>query len=189
MFGRAGRNGCLARAHLLYTNTQARLLKDPSLTCFASEGSNENCRRKKMLTSLGSSESIVSSASCCDICSGLCVPSSRLDFLVPMPLKRSRKPKPVRHISDGMADALKRALVCEREKVMNEFPGYKMMGSSFLLSDNTIRELCDIAKTVRSVDDLDTVVSLRPELKNRFFHVLWGIVACAPPPKKKQRKT
>ena len=141
-----------------------------------------------MLTSLGSSESIVSSASCCDICSGLCVSLSRLDFLNPMPLKRSRKPKPVRHISDGMADALKRALVCEREKVMNEFPGYKMIGSSFLLC-NTIRELCDVPKTVRSVGDLDTVVSLRPELKNRFFHVLWGIVACAPPPKKKQRKS
>ena len=42
---------------------------------------------------------------------------------------------------------------------MNEFPGYKMIGSSFLLY-NTIRELCDVPKTVRSVGDLDTVVSL-----------------------------
>ena len=46
---------------------------------------------------------------------------------------------------------------------MNEFPGYKMMGSSFFLSDNIIRELCNIATTVRSVDDLNSIVSLRPE--------------------------
>ena len=189
MFGRAGRNGCLARAHLLYTTRQARLLRDPSLKCFASEGSNENCRRKEMLMSLDSSESVVSSAACCDICSGSSVPSSRLDLLVPMSLKRPRKPKPVRHITDDMADTLKLALFREREKLMNEFPGYKMMGSSFFLSDNTIRELCNIATTVRSVDDLNSIVSLRPELKNRFFHVLWDTVSCAPSPKKKQRKT
>ena len=106
---------------------------------------------------VGSSESVVTSAACCDICSGLSVPSSRLDLLVPMSL---RKPKPVRHITDDMTDTLKLALFHEREKVMNEFLGYKMMGSSFFLSDNTTRELCNIATTLRSVDDLNSIVSL-----------------------------
>ena len=189
MFGRAGRNGCLARAHLLYTIRQAGLLRDISLKCLASEGSHENCRRKEMLKSLGSSEAVVTSAACCDVCSPLSVASSRLDVLVPLPLKRPRKPKPVRHITDDMADALKVALFREREKVVNEFPGYKMMGNSFLVSDSTIRELCSMATTLRSVDDLNGIVSLRPELRNRYFHVLWNVVSCAPSPKKRRRKT
>ena len=185
MFGRAGRNGCLARAHLFYTTRHARLLRVPSLKCFACEGSSENCRRKEMLKA-GCSESVVTSTACCDICSGIRAPSARLDFLVTMPMKRPRKPKPVRHITAGMADTLKLALFCERERIMNEFPGYKMMGSSFLLSDNTITELCDLATTLRSVNDLNSILSLRPELKNRL---LWDFVSFAPSPQEKRRKT
>ena len=61
-----------------------------------------------------------------------------------------------------------------------------MMGSSFLLSDNTIKEL---ATTLRSVDDLNSILSLRPELKNRLFRLLWDFVSFAPSPQKKRRKT
>ena len=142
MFGRAGRNGCSARAHLLYTNRQAKQMKDVSLQCFASEGSNENCRRKAMLTSLGSRESVTTSVSCCDICSGQSVPSSRLDVLVPIPLKRATKPKPVRHISNDMEKALRDAPVHQRDKLIDEFPGYKMYGQQFFLSQITLSENC-----------------------------------------------
>ena len=55
----------------------------------------------------------------------------------------------------GMADT-KLALFREREKIMNEFPGYKMMGSS--LSDNTIKGLCDLV--LRSVRDLNSTLSV-----------------------------
>ena len=188
MFCRAGRNGCIARAHLLYTTRQARLLRDPSLTCFASQGNKENCRRKEMLMLLGSSESIDGSAACCDICSGQNVPSPRLDLLVPMPLKRPRKPKPMRHISDDMSEALTHALLHERKKFLDEFPGYRMLGSNFILSDSTIRHLCTVATTLTSVDDLSSIVSLRPELKDRIYHVMWDIISHAPAPKKKERK-
>ena len=72
-----------------------------------------------MLKALGSSESVVTSTACCYSCSGLRAPSAILDFLVTMPMKQpGRKPKPVRHSTDGMADTLKLALCCEREKIM-----------------------------------------------------------------------
>ena len=69
-----------------------------------------------------------------------------------------------------MADTLKLALFREREKIMNEFPGYKMMGSS--LSDNTIKGLCD--SVLRSVRDLNSTLS-----------VSFVIGCCVPSPQKK----
>ena len=118
MFGRAGTNGSLARGHLLYTATQARQLKDPSLQCFATQGGSENCRRKQMLHLLGSSEPTVSGVACCDICSGLVVPSTRLDVLQPTAVRRPRKPKCVRHITNDVAEALKQTLLQERENFL-----------------------------------------------------------------------
>ena len=187
MYGRAGRNGCLARAHLLYTARQARQLKDTSLKCFASEASNENCRRKEMLISLGSSESVMSSARCCDICSGNVVPSSRLDVMVPTALRRPRKPRAVRYITSEMGDVLKQTLLEEREKLLEEFPGFKMIGRSFILSDKTIDELCKLSTSLSSVEDLNGIVTLRRELRSRIFSKIMDVISCAPSPKKKQR--
>ena len=84
-----------------------------------------------MLHSLGSSEPTVSGVACCDICSGLVVPSTRLDVLQPTAVRRPRK---LQHITNNMAEALKQALLQEREKLLDECPGYKMLRSSFLLS-------------------------------------------------------
>ena len=56
MLGRAGRNGCSARGHLLYTSRQMENTKDVSLKLFSVSGSKENCHRREMLTVLGSNE-------------------------------------------------------------------------------------------------------------------------------------
>ena len=188
MLGRAGRDDCPARAHLLYTTQRTKHISDTSLKIFTCEGSQENCRRKEMLLSLGSRESITSTVACCDICSGGNVPSPKLDILVATPSKRVRKPKSVRHISDDMEKALREALVVERERIVEEFPGYRMIGTGFILSDATIGQLCDKASTILSKEDLNDVVSLRPEYCDRLFRVVWQIVSCAPPPNKKQRR-
>ena len=70
MFGRAGRNGCPARSHLLCSSRHAEKVTDQSLRCFASLGGSENRRRRHMLRFLGSSESVASGEACCDVCSG-----------------------------------------------------------------------------------------------------------------------
>ena len=87
MFGRAGRSGGAAQAHLFYLTRQAEKLKDPSLQCFSSQGGSESCGHQQMLRLLGSSECVASSGTCCDTCSGNVVPYGRLDFLVPSPVK------------------------------------------------------------------------------------------------------
>ena len=91
MFGRAGRNGNPARAHLLYTNRQLQQIKDPSLSKFGGGENKENCRRRELLTGLGTTESLSSNVACCDVCTGGKVPSARLNILVPTSLKRARK--------------------------------------------------------------------------------------------------
>ena len=53
LFGRAGRAGSVARAHIFFNTTQKNM--DPVVKAFCVEG--ENCRRKKILMSVGSSES------------------------------------------------------------------------------------------------------------------------------------
>ena len=75
MFGRAGRGGGPAWAHLYYTKKQAETLKDASLQCFASPGRSENCRRQQMLSLLGSNDIVASNEACYNICSGGVLPS------------------------------------------------------------------------------------------------------------------
>ena len=180
MFGRAGRGEVSARAHIFYSNRQAGKLKDPSLQCFVSLGRSENCRRREMLRLVGSTEMVASSEACCDVCSGGVPPSPRLDVLVPTPVTRPKKPKAVRFISPNMLATLKMALVQERNSIMEEFPGYKMIGGGFVLCDRTITELCALAPSVNSADDLNSVTLLRPEHKHRIFRVIFDIVSCAP---------
>ena len=172
MFGRAGRDGCQARAHLLYTTRQTKRVSDPSLKSFTCEGNQENCRRKEMLVALGSKEFITSNETCCDICSGGNVPSPKLDVLVATSQKRVRKPVSVRHITDEIKEALREALLVERVRIGEEFPGFKMIGTGFILSDSTIAELCDKASSIMSKEDLNSVVSLRPEYHDRLFYVI-----------------
>ena len=133
MFGRAGRDGHQARAHLLYTTQETKRISDCSLMMFTCEANEENCRRKEMLLGLGSKESISSNGACCDICSGGTVPSSRLDILVPKPQKQVRKAKSVRHITDDVKKAVREALIVERERIVNEFSGFRMIGLSLLI--------------------------------------------------------
>ena len=52
LFGRAGRNGSVARAHLFYT-VRKQAKKDQGLNSFITSG--ENCRRKCLLNCLGDS--------------------------------------------------------------------------------------------------------------------------------------
>lgn len=188
MFGRAGRNGTPARAHLLYTSSQLKQVKDPSLLKCCGDACKENCYRRELLFGLGSKELLQSNAACCDVCTGGKVPTTKLDVLVPTPLKRARKPKPVRDVNKEMEQKLTAALVKEKDKILEEFPGFRMLGGNFILSDAAIEELVLKAPFIVSKEDLNDVLLLRPEYRDRFFNVIWDILLTAPPPNKKQRK-
>ena len=182
MYGRAGRNGTLAHAHLLYTSRQIKKIIDPSLNQFCGDACKENSRRQQLLVSLGSKESIQGNAACCDVCTGSKLPSARLDVLVPLSLKRARKSKPVRDVNKNMKQMLREGLLKENDKILEECPGFRMLGGSFIFSDAVIEEFCLKAPFIESKDDLNGVLSLRPEHQEMVFNVIWHIVSSAPPP-------
>ena len=188
MFGRAGRNGVPARAHLLYTSRQLKQIKDPSLLKCCGDACKENCYHRELLIGLGSKELLQSHAACCDVCTGGKVPSSRLDVLVPTSLKRARKPKPVRNVSKELKERLTVGLLNERDKILEECPGFRMLGGNFILPDATLEDLVLKAPFVVSKEDLNDVLLLRPEYRDRFFNIMWDVVSTAPPPNKKRRK-
>ena len=130
-----------------------------------------------MLRLLGSSECVASSGTCCDTCSGNVVPYDRLDFLVPSPVKRPKKQKAVRVISAALEQELRLALLEERDIMLETYPGFKMIGGSFILSDRTVADICALAPSLTSVTDLDKVPTLRPEYKSTIFRVVVDVLS------------
>ena len=178
MFGRAGRNGYSARAHLLHTNTQMKHISDS--WPFLSVGNKENCFRLGLLRALSSKETVRVNAACCSVCTAGKVPDAKLDLLAASTIRPNKKPKTVRLINADMEEALCKAFLKERDRIMDECPGYKMCGSSFILSTSTIKKLCSMAHYITSKDELKEALSLRPELYDRIFNVLQNTFACAP---------
>ena len=75
-------------------------------------------------------------------------------------MTRPRKPKAVLFISPDMQDALKIALLQERNNILEEFPGYKIIGCGFILSNKAVTELCALAPSLTSADDLSNISTL-----------------------------
>ena len=80
------------------------------------------------------------------------------------------------------------ALVKEKDKILEEFPGFRMLGENFILSDAAIEQLVLKAPFVVCTQDLNDILLLRSEYRDRFFNVIWDILLTAPPPNKKRRK-
>ena len=173
--GRAGRSGLSAQAHMFYSRQQK--FKDPKLQqyCFG----NENCRRITLLRSVGSLEDVSGSDACCDVCTPS-VPCVVLDLLVTQKRKRRHL---VRRVGKVTTEQLRLRLVAEREKLMSEHPGYRMIGADFVCSDAAIGELCQQAKYCNNIDDVDTY-HIRPEFRDRIFNVLMETVSTELPPKR-----
>ena len=87
-----------------------------------------------------------------------------------------------------MVQLLTEGLEKEKEKILEECPGFRMHGGNFILSGATVKDLCSKAPFIESKDDLKDIALLRPEYRDRVFNVIWDIVSSAPPPEKKQRK-
>ena len=111
LFGRVGRGGSIARAHLFFNPRQKNM--DSVVKAFCLEG--ENCRRKKLLEAVGSSERIQPGNLCCDGCVGDSIPL-RLQFDKTSPVQTGSKRRVAAHdISYDMKSHIKANLVREGE--------------------------------------------------------------------------
>lgn len=66
-------------------------------------------------------------------------------------------------------------LLQEIEKILEEHPSYRMLGPSFVCPTCVVDKICEDARFIQSVDDLD-IPGLRHELRARFFNVVKNCV-------------
>lgn len=85
LFGRAGRNGCLARGHLFYSEQRDRkgktkAIEDGVLSDFVMGA--QNCRTSALIRGMGGSDDVLPSGRCCDKCTPHAIaPNDRLNVL------------------------------------------------------------------------------------------------------------
>ena len=70
--------------------------------------------------------------------------------------------------------------------MLAEKPAYQMIGVNFICSDALICEICEGAKFISTLEDMD-IYCLRPELKERFFNIIMDVVSELPRPKRSRR--
>ena len=166
LFGRAGRDGSLSRAHLFTNHREVSRCKDADLSAFCN--SKENCRRQLLLRALGSSEAVHAlNTRCCDICS--LYDSEDINIFRCLPVQRRRASRTLR---GSMCDSLKQALEQERERIVASDPGYQMLGHNLVLSNKCIMELSKHARDIHSEDDLHSFPGVRMSLVSRLYRVI-----------------
>ena len=190
MCGRAGRNGCESRAHLIYSSKQKKF-DDEKLCSYCV--SIENCLRIHILHAIcehvDSHSKSVPASTCCLVCSGGDVPAERLNILKVGKAKPVKRKRPsIRNVSASMKDKIKEALRKERsEYMMKNCPHIPMIGiHQGVCSDEIIDDICSKAQSITTVEDIDYFL-LCPELQSRFFDVVIDIVRDAPRAKQRRR--
>ena len=102
---------------------------------------------------------------CCDVCDGDAT-SSRLNILS----SRAKKRKARRVERTVNSDGIEAKLIAAREEILQEHASFRMIGTSFLCPDSTIKKLCQEAKFSSSIENCS--VNLRTELKDKFSAVM-----------------
>lgn len=149
--------------------------------------SKENCRRKGLLTALGSSEVLPHTSSCCDVCGSS--PPSRLalEHLGSTSVVRQKRRALVRRVDKELQFKLVSALVEERAAYIEQHPKYKFIGEEFVCSKSMINTIASQAQYIRSAEDLGDQLALRRDLRDRFYTVLMQCMCDAPAAKRHHR--
>ena len=161
MCGRAGRGGAASRAHLFYSARRKKV--NPVVKDYCTQ--KENCRRLFMLKALGSTERVVNSLACCDVCDANVPAPLHFEALPRAAAKKCTRRAAIRILDKNLLTKLKENLEAEREAYMLEHPNFKILGRNFVCPDSVIE-----AKFVRSIEDLNVVI--RAEMKSRLFRVI-----------------
>ena len=189
MFGRAGRGGNSARAHLFFSTKQKLVDKDVREFC----QSKENCLRASILRLIGNTVAVETSSPCCSNCSsssGVVVPQ-KLQVIEAKPTAdpKRKKRKAYWSTSKDLEDEIKRRLKEERTKFIIDHPSFLIVGEMAVCPDCVIDCVCRDARFVKSKQDLSTVSGLRSELQDAFLHVIDDVMSTSPINAKKQRIT
>ena len=171
MIGRAGRNGAPSQAHLLFKANDMNSV-DVHLKSVCTD--KENCRRSIILSGVGNNDCMHSATNCCDVCSWGNIPYSRLDVLQCTSRPRTKKSCQLRELDNHMKEQVKKALLEEREKIIQENPGYMMMGKNYVYSDYLLDTIVEKSDSIKSQEDLQHLF-LHPEYCNRVFRKFWTL--------------
>lgn len=169
MCGRAGRGGTASRAHLFFNSRRKKI--NPMVKEYCSL--KENCRRRFMLTALGSTERVTQTEPCCDVCSSSSVPVE-LHFeahATTTSVRRNSRRTAVRKVSKDDVARLKENLKLERQAFIQEHSSFSILGTNFVCPDSAIEKICDDVKFISSIGDLNNITIL-PEMKSRLLEVV-----------------
>ena len=78
----------------------------------------------------------------------------------------------VRTVSSSQSVCLKRALEEERDAIVANDVGYRMLGKEVVLPTASIVELCKQAKYINCEKDIECIPGFRSDLVSRVYHVM-----------------
>ena len=158
-------------AQLIYTTKEVNTELNTQLVDFASN--KENCRRQTLSHNIGSCESVIGERMlCCDVCSSGIVPYCRLRFLMKRPrVGRIKKRRCGQKLTLKQYDELLSKLTKERDNICCSSAGFSYLGPDIVCPRPVINQLCKIAKSVHTIDDIK-IPGLRPQLYDKFFEII-----------------
>ncbi len=139
LIGRAGRCGCQAIGHILTNAKELKTCSDDALSANCKQ--KENCRRRSLMESLGSHENFSYSGQCCDVCSTV-AKCTEFNLLTPVSVRRKPRSRVVRSVGTALSEALMGRLLHERDTILTEDIGLKMLGKEVVLPTAAITDLC-----------------------------------------------
>lgn len=152
----------------------------------------EYCMPKRKLPSLYDNaysvmESHPERFPCCDSCdNSKCPQSLKFDSDISITRTRQKRRSAVRSVDEDWKATLKSAFSKAVDDYIESHPAFRMLGRSFVCPNCVTDRVCDEARFVRSVDDLN-IVGIRPELKDNFYNIVCNLMSSIPCHKKGHR--
>ena len=136
----------------------------------------ENCKRKKMLEAVGSTENCDREDACCDTCGvDRLLPELKFEQSRPVNTISRKRRCAVFTVTEDAVSTLAQALRQERDKYLDNHPNFLPFGPDCVCSNSLIDHICMQAKFVSKESDLDTFFTLRPTLRLMFFKTIQDI--------------
>ncbi len=113
---------------------------------------------------------------CCMVCNPTAFSDGgRLDVLQVGTSVRKKRRVAVWRVNDLHSSTIKLKLEIQRAKYITEHPTLGILGAQRVCPDNVLKSICDSAKFIPVMEDMD-LFCLRQDLKERFFNVVIAVV-------------
>ena len=147
----------------------------------------ENCQRQHLLRSLGDVERLHQDRSkCCDHCNPRTIPYPKLELLIKKGTSKRKQTEPLEAVlSEDDVKVLTERLIETRDCVVENSIGLQMLDSEVVCDSIMIREICQKAPCIRSVQDMSKISNLRPQFYEPMFHVVNAVTESISPPTKR----